>query len=341
VEIALQPRLSQFVVEVSDPSHAGQARRSVVEYAQAIGLGENDSGAVAIAVTELATNVVKHARNGKIIYEQIAQNGCKGLRILSIDKGPGIRNITTALEDGYSTSGTSGNGLGAVRRLASFFDIYSLPDQGTCVLAEFWPDKKIPKTSIPLQLGVMSVPLRGEEVSGDGWAIRTTSDHVYLMVVDGLGHGTFASEAAREAEFVLAQTDSKTPSAILGDCHDALKKTRGAAAAIVAIAKEKNTLSFAGLGNISAALISPEGRRGLASHNGTLGHQMHKIQEFTVPWKENSTLIMHSDGLISRWDLETYPGIVSKHSSIVAAVLHRDFDRERDDVTVLVAKNIG
>jgi anti-sigma regulatory factor (Ser/Thr protein kinase) len=96
VEIALQPRLSQFVVEVSDPSHAGQARRSVVEYAQAIGLGENDSGAVAIAVTELATNVVKHARNGKIIYEQIAQNGCKGLRILSIDKGPGIRNITTA-----------------------------------------------------------------------------------------------------------------------------------------------------------------------------------------------------------------------------------------------------
>ena len=112
------------------------------------------------------------------------------------------------------------------------------------------------------------------------------------------------------------------------------------AAAIAAINNEKRTLSFAGLGNISATIIGGEKRRGLASHNGTLGHQMHAIQEFTLPWADDSVLIMYSDGLISRWDLDRYPGIIGKHPSLIAAALYRDFDRERDDVTVLVAKNL-
>ena len=149
----------------------------------------------------------------------------------------------------------------------------------------------------------------------------------------------FAADAALEAKRIFAETDSTSPSGMLRDCHDALKKTRGAAAAIAEINKEKRVLTFAGLGNISATLITGQGRRGLASHNGTLGHHMHKIQEFALPWNEDSVLIMYSDGLISRWDLDTYPGIISKHPSIVAAALYRDFDRERDDVTVLVAKN--
>jgi anti-sigma regulatory factor (Ser/Thr protein kinase) len=332
--------MSQFVVEISEPSHAGAARRAALRSAELISMEETDCGALAIAVTELATNVVKHARAGRIVCELMAHEGTQGLRVLCIDKGPGILDITRALEDGYSTSGTAGNGLGAVRRLATHFDVYTLPNRGTCVLAEFWPQKKIvaPLASL-LHLGVISVPIRGESICGDGWATKSTADNVYLMVVDGLGHGTFAAAAAREAERVLAQTQSSSPVAILQDCHDALRKTRGAAVAIAAINKEKGTLSFAGLGNISATLLNQKGRRGIASHNGTAGHHMSKLQEFTLPWDEDSTLIMHSDGLISRWDLELYPGLGSKHASLIAAVLYRDFDRERDDVTILVAKN--
>ena len=340
MEIEVRPALSQFVVEVSDSSHVGEARRTAFQSAEAIGMGESDAGAVAIAVTELGTNLLKHAKTGKLVFEVLGSR-VQGLRVLSLDKGPGIHDITSALEDGYSTSGTSGNGLGAVKRLSTHFDIYSAHDGGTCVLADFWPKKKNPDPTGPLDLGVVSLPLRGEEVCGDGWASRTTSDNVYLMVVDGLGHGIFASEAAREAERIFRETDSASPSGILRDCHDALKKTRGAAAAIAVINKEKCSLSFAGLGNISATLITRQGRRGIASHNGTLGHEMHKIQEFALPWNEDGVLIMYSDGLISRWDLDTYPGIISKHPSIVAAALYRDFYRERDDVTVLVAKNPG
>jgi anti-sigma regulatory factor (Ser/Thr protein kinase) len=330
---------SQFVVEVSDSSHAGEARRAVVRSAEQIGMNESDRGSVAIAATELATNLIKHARGGKLVCESLGQNGTRGVRILSIDSGSGIQDIAKALEDGYSTSGTLGNGLGAVRRLASRFDLYSVPGGGTCLVADFWPKKKVAADEANLQLGVISLPLQGEALCGDGWLVKRTMDETLILVVDGLGHGSSAAEAAREAERVFAETDSISPAIILHDCHHALRKTRGAAAAIAVVNREKGTLVFAGMGNISATLFKGPSRRGIASHNGTLGHHLHKIQEFALPWDEESLLIMHSDGLSTRWDLEHYPGVRNKHAALVASVLYRDYARGRDDVTVLAAKN--
>lgn len=328
----------QVLLHIHDASLAGEARRIAVRLAEEIGMEESDRGAVAIVVTEMATNIVKHAGRGSIVYEQLATNGLRGIRVLAIDKGPGIRNISTALEDGYSTAGTSGSGLGAVRRLSTSFDIYSTPERGTCIMADFWAQKKAyPDKN--LRLGVVSIALRGEPVCGDGWFFKTHHDTAWLMVADGLGHGVFAAEAAREAERVLSETTCDSPAAIMADLHAALKKTRGAAAAITVIDRRRGLLSFAGLGNISAALANGESSRGLASHNGTAGHQMSKIQEFTLPWMDNSTLIMHSDGLGSRWNLNDYPGLLNKHPSLIGAVLYRDFARERDDATVLVLKN--
>lgn len=329
---------TQFAVDLRDQSHAGQARRMVGRYAEDLNFGETDRGAVAIAVTEMATNVLKHAGNGKLICEPISNNGSGGLRILAVDSGPGIRDMASAMQDGYSTAGTPGNGLGAVKRLATHFEIYTHADRGTCVLAEFWPHKKHPKSSA-LQAGVVSLPLAGETVCGDGWRMKTVGHCTYIMVVDGLGHGEFAAEAAREAERIVAEVHSSSATEVLRDCHDALKKTRGAAVAVGILDHAKKVLSFCGLGNISAVLLSGRGRRGLASHNGTVGHTLHRIQEFTFPWEQDSVLIMHSDGVGTRWDLERYPGIVSKHPSLVAAVLYRDFARQRDDSTVLVVKN--
>jgi anti-sigma regulatory factor (Ser/Thr protein kinase) len=336
IEVAAQV---QSLTEISNASHAGEARRVAVERATSLGMNETDCGKIAIAVTEMATNVVKHAGHGKILCESLGHNGTPGLRVLAVDKGPGIQNISTALEDGYSTYGSNGSGLGAIRRLSAIFDLYSAPELGTCVVAEFWPQKNL-NSARSFSLGVVSLAMRGEPVCGDGWGTRATADYSFFMVVDGLGHGIFASEAAREAERLLADSQATSAADILRDCHDALKKTRGAAAAIAAISQEKGTLTYAGIGNISATIIEGQSRRGIASHNGTLGHQMHKIQEFTVPWSQDSILVMHSDGLGSKWDVNEYPGLASKHPSIIAAMLYRDFRREHDDVTVMIAKNV-
>lgn len=326
------------MTEIVDLSQAGEARRVAVELAASIGMDETARGKVAIAVTEMATNLVKHAQLGKLLCEPVHLNGSSGLRVLCLDKGPGISNIAAALEDGYSTYGSCGNGLGAVRRLSTVFDLYSMPRLGTCILAEFWPQQK-PNITRAFSLGVISLAVHGELVCGDGWGTRATADRSFFMVVDGLGHGAFAAEAAREAERVLAESQSPSTSSILRDFHGALKKTRGAAAAIAEISQEIGTLTFAGIGNISATVIEGSKHRGIASHNGTLGHQLHKIQEFTVPWSQDSVLVMHSDGLGSKWDLSQYPGLASKHPCIIAGILCRDFRREKDDVTVMTVKN--
>jgi anti-sigma regulatory factor (Ser/Thr protein kinase) len=328
-----------MIIRVTDPTHAGEARRHAAVCAEHENLGESETGSLAIAVTEMATNLVKHAGSGTMVVESITQNGSSGVRVLALDKGPGIRDLTTALRDGYSTAGTSGSGLGAIKRLSHTFDIYTAPGLGTAVLSEFWPRKKNGLHSSPIEVGVVSVPIKGEDVCGDGWGVRKTAESMLLMVVDGLGHGILASDAAREAERIFTGLRGDSPTPVLQDSHDALKKTRGAAMAVASLHFETQLVSFAGVGNIGSSIVTPEASRGLASHNGTVGHQLHRIQEFTFPWSANSILVMYSDGLKSSWDLKSYPGIWSKHPGLIAAILYRDFTRERDDVTVLVAKN--
>ncbi len=326
-----------MVIPVSDVSQTGEARRKVVAFAEDLEIEEPRRGKVALATTEMATNLVKHAGSGHIIVQQIHRNGNSGLRIMSVDKGPGIADVSKALADGHSTAGTMGTGLGSLKRLSDSFEVYSVPGSGTVLSAEFW-QKKNAHSDLPLDIAVVSEPIQGETECGDGWGIRNMAEGTVLMVVDGLGHGILAAEAAREAEKVLAEAKKDSLSEILNDTHYALKKTRGAAYAIAKIDTRKGLLTFAGVGNISASLVSPGTSRSMASYNGTVGQQMSRFQEFTYPWNPNNIFVMHSDGLNTRWNLDQYPGIWGKNPSMIAALLHRDFDRGRDDVTVLVAK---
>ncbi len=327
-----------MLIEISDASHAGEARRQAVACAEQMQLAESDRGAVAIVVTEMATNLVKHAQHGSILLCPFGSNGDRGLRVLAMDKGPGIHSLSAALEDGHSTAGTMGTGLGAIRRLSHDFEIYS-GGSGTAIVSEFWSKGKAQADESSLQVGTVSLPIAGEEVNGDGWGTRMFADAQLFMVVDGLGHGEYAAEAAREVERVVGVTRESNLTAILRDCHDALRKTRGAAIGLATLDIEHGVMRYAGIGNVSAVIVSPNSSRSMTSHNGILGHEVHKFQEFSYPWNSDSILIMHSDGLTSRWALDRYPGIWSKHPALIAALLYRDFARGRDDATVLVAKN--
>lgn len=327
-----------MLIEVRDSSHSGEARREAIACAEEIGLGETERGALAIVITEMVTNLVKHARDGSIIIDKVGNNGHQSLRILALDKGPGIRNLSAALEDGHSTAGTQGTGLGAIRRLSHNFEIFTA-ESGTVVVSEFWRGGKQPKDEAAWLTATVTLPFPGEKVIGDGWGVRKFANCTIFMVVDGLGHGPSASEAAREAEQIVSATKAATPTVILQDSHDALKKTRGAAMACAVLDWDKQVLHYAGVGNISTAIVSPQGSRSLPSNNGTLGHMLHKIQEFSFPWNPDSILIMHSDGINTRWNLNDYPGIWNKQPAVIGGLIYRDFVRGRDDATVLVAKN--
>ncbi|HKF41194.1 MAG TPA: ATP-binding SpoIIE family protein phosphatase [Candidatus Acidoferrum sp.] len=328
-----------MLTRINDSTNAGEARRQAAVVGEEAQLSESERGALAIVVTEITTNVLKHAGTGIVMIDSVTQNGHRGVRVLGLDHGHGIGDLAAALRDGFSSSGTAGNGLGAIRRLSSEFDIYSMPERGTAVLSEIWPrERRVHDGVFPLQVGVVCAPIRGEDVCGDGWSIRKAGDSALLMVVDGLGHGSGAAEAARTAETVFRRSKTASISEILQETHDALKATRGAALALVSVESESERLSFAGVGNIGASIVTPDSSRGMVSHHGIVGHHLGKIQEFRFPWSAQSVLVMHSDGLKTNWSLESYPGIWHKHPALIAGVLYRDFTRDRDDVTVLVAK---
>jgi anti-sigma regulatory factor (Ser/Thr protein kinase) len=328
----------QQSLPVHDASHCAEARRTATRLVGKCGFDEAETGNVAIIVTELATNLLKHAKRGEILMRPIARNAALGVEFIALDRGPGIANLTHCFRDGYSTAGSSGTGLGSVARLASAFDIHSVPGKGTAVLAQVWPRRNKIEKSDGIECGIVSLPKPGEEVCGDGWKCEPLADKTLCLVADGLGHGSNAAVAAREAIDVLTEHRVKAPAEILEKAHDALRSTRGAALAVAQVNHLHDYLRFCGVGNIAAAIIDDGVARQMVSLNGTAGLEVRKIVEFTYPWSGESTLIMHSDGLMSRWDLHFYPGLIQRHPSLIAGVLYRDFNRNRDDVTVLVAK---
>jgi hypothetical protein len=168
------------------------------------------------------------------------------------------------------------------------------------------------------------------------WEIN--GDRCIALVVDGLGHGPQAAEAADEAVRVFRLHSDESPGSVITRLHDALKKTRGAAAAVAEVRTLAGTLVYAGVGNIAGSILSSTLSRSLISHNGTLGYVMARVQEFKVEWPKDGILVMHSDGLQSRWDLSRYPGLLARQPALIAGVLLRDFRRERDDASVLVLK---
>jgi hypothetical protein len=131
---------------------------------------------------------------------------------------------------------------------------------------------------------------------------------------------------------------SGTPAFRLRTIHEALQHTRGAAVAVAELKPDEGLMLFAGVGNISATMIDPAARRSAVSLHGIVGHALRDIREFTYPWSRESCLIMHSDGLTTRWDLDRYPALITRDPALIAGVLWKDHRRPNDDSTVVVAR---
>jgi anti-sigma regulatory factor (Ser/Thr protein kinase) len=325
---------------VAEASQVGEARRAAAALAGRLGFGEAEAGKVALVVTEAATNLVKHAGGGAVLLSPVEDGPAVGIEVLALDRGPGIPDLGRCLRDGYSTAGTPGTGLGAIVRLSASADFYSRPPAGAALVARLWsrppPAADAPP---PFRVGAVSVPKAGEEVCGDCWAVRHEGGCCVLLVADGLGHGALAAEASRAAARILRDGPRMGPAAVLQAAHAALRGTRGAAVAVAEADLAAGEVRFAGVGNVAGCIITPGGEcRSMASHNGTVGHEARKFQEFVYPLPAGALLVMNSDGLTSRWNLDASPGLAVRDPALIAGVLYRDFQRGRDDVTVLVAR---
>jgi anti-sigma regulatory factor (Ser/Thr protein kinase) len=330
---------SQVLIRIDERTQVGEARRTAAQMTEALAFHATQAGKVAVTVTEAATNIVKHAGNGKILLTALSRAGSAGLEILALDRGPGISNVGASLRDGYSTAGSMGTGLGALSRAADSFDMYSLPGLGTALRLEIWAATAPPPDSF--ELGAVCLPKTGEVVCGDAWALESTADYQAILVADGLGHGPDAARASRAAVEAFVAKPAAPPATLMSTLHAALAGTRGAAGAVARVTLGTGLGTFAGVGNIACRVETPGARRQLVSHSGTLGHVMRRVQEFEFELPADALLILHSDGLATHWTLADYPGLMAKHAGLIAGVLYRDHERGRDDVTVVVLKHSG
>jgi anti-sigma regulatory factor (Ser/Thr protein kinase) len=348
-----QGSLGAFL-RIDDSSRVAESRRITALVAEREKLTAGRAAEAAIVVSELATNLLKHAQRGALQIAPLSMRAQPGVEILAIDRGPGMSNPSDSFQDGHSTAGTLGTGLGAVRRLSSVFDISSQPGKGTVILSQLFepvltggasqakacatilPNPVASRTSFCL--GVTTRPVAGEAVSGDAWAVRFCDDAVLLMVADGLGHGLLAAEASAAAACAFYGSKEESAEGLVQTIHRALRSTRGAAVSVARIEFRESRVRFAGLGNVAGTVLAAGKLHSMVSHSGTAGHEARHIREFQYPWTSDGLIVMHSDGLSVHWDLASFPGLVHRHPSVISGVLYREAARDRDDACVMVGR---
>jgi len=323
---------------IRDSSNVGEARRTAVALGRLKGMDETHAGAVAVVATELATNLCRYAPGGLLSMQWLAAPSGDALEIVASDRGPGIADIARCLSDGYSTGGTPGTGLGAVKRFSSEFDAYSTPGKGSAFVSRIARDRATWRPNPGIRWGVFNRPMTGEVENGDTWRVSMDAGSARFFVVDGLGHGPTAAIAASTAGETFARYPHYTPQQFMEAAHRDLAGTRGAAAALLQVDTASGDASYAGIGNISSCILGGGAQKGLISHNGTLGVATRKVQAFAYAWNPGALLVMHSDGIKTRWSLDEYPGLITRHPSVIAATIARDFSRGNDDSTILVAR---
>lgn len=333
----IPPTGRTVAVNVTDSSSVGECRRVANALSRLARLSETMAGKAAIIATEVANNIVKHAGGrGELLMREL-NFPFQGLEILGIDHGPGMISVNACSADGFSTSGTPGTGLGAIQRLATFSDIYSVPGKGTLVLAQVTQQETTPLRRSST-VGGVCLPYPGQPYYGDTWRASQRDGADWILVADGLGHGQTAQTAADTAAEIFNAAREDNPAMILQLIHDALRSTRGAAAAVLKYDPLRGIISYSGVGNIAAAIVDDRGIKHLVSHNGTLGAEARKFQQFDQPVAPDGLVILHSDGLSSRWEFQTFPGIRERHPSMTAGYLYSRFKRGRDDVTVVAMR---
>jgi anti-sigma regulatory factor (Ser/Thr protein kinase) len=331
---------AQRLIRVSGPADVGEARRHSADLADMLAFDPTAAGRLALGVNEAGLNIFKHAGEGAMLLRALHRDGRGSVEVLALDRGPGMINVAECMRDGFSTAGSPGTGLGALARLNEDFQIVSHPGKGTALRFTVGARPAASPIGSALSTGAVCVPKAGEMACGDGWALLRHGAVHTLLVVDGLGHGIEAAAAANAAiDIALRHGQGLSATDLIARVHAGLRATRGAAGAAVVLDVAQASGSLCGIGNIAVAVRDAGRTRKLVSHNGILGHQAHKLQEFAFALPPGALLIAHSDGLDTRWRVEDYPGLENAHPALIAGILYRDHNRGRDDATALVLRN--
>ena len=315
--------------------------RAAGQMAGELGFDPNAREEISIVVAELASNLIRHAGSGEIILEPMLSDGRQGIRVISQDRGPGIKTPQIALGDGNSEDRGLGYGLGTINRLMDDLEIVPPTDDQpvSLIICRKWLEQKNePVGECPLGFGVAARPIPGSKVNGDSYVIKTWGHQALVGAIDGLGHGQFAHRASQKARnYLQTHYDQPFTNLFLGVGRECLT-TRGVVMALARFDWQHETVEFSSIGNISTRVFgAPQGMR-FNVRRGVLGHHSPNPHIEKHPWEPSYTMVMHSDGLHTIWGVNDVPGLLSMPAQIAAKKLMDALSKQNDDAVVLVVK---
>jgi len=357
-------------IRITDEASLSSAVLQSSRTARTHGFDTYRASTIATVTSELGRNILKYAGEGEILIQTRERPKKIGIEVTAQDRGPGIDDVEQALADHFSTSGTLGLGLPGVQRLVDEFEVRSRPAEGVTVRIVKWlaleettwvpasqtesQERSAPATphGVTKASGEVggrvswasySRPMFGQQVCGDAALVKRTNNHLLIVILDGLGHGAPAFEAAGTAVALLERVQPKGPGELLTDLHERMKGTVGAACGIALLDIETLGLRYAGVGNTSGRIFRAAngGEQSLLGANGTLGQGMRSPVEASETMHPGDLFILHTDGIQSRFGVEHYPQLRVEDPTVVAKALVTRFGREYDDATTVVVKTGG
>jgi anti-sigma regulatory factor (Ser/Thr protein kinase) len=363
----MSPRSVKRIRSDPDVSHAVIAAS---DFARRLDFSELDSRSIGTVVSELATNIIKYAVDGRVVIEEVTAGDRHGIQVTVADRGPGIPNIREALQDHFSSSGTLGLGLPGVRRMVDDFDIQSEVGRGTTVVVRKWlggPSPRARRAELlqgssasaafaergtdrgresyeapnepgrRLQIGYVNRPCRGELLSGDGVLVTELDGAALIVVVDGLGHGRDAHEAAKAATRLVRKEPNLDLSDLMRRLDVRLQGTVGAALSLCSIDLDSGLVRYVAVGN-TVLRIEGERSRRVGAMTGTVGSRLKAPRVETAELSSEDVLLIHTDGISERLTLEDYPQLRYQSPQTVAETILSRCGKKHDDATVLAAR---
>ena len=315
------------------------AQESVRRVVLTLGFSGNVSEEINLVVTELAANLIKHAGRGTLSARPVEHGGRCGIEIEAADQGPGIGDVERSFTDGFSTAGSLGYGLGTVNRLMDEVDVNSAAGCGTRIFCRRWLRSSHPEPMRSAwEVAVFTKPRDDMKENGDAFVVKEWDRRLLVGLIDGLGHGELAQQAALAAQrYVQGHYDSPLENIFAGVSR-ACRATRGVVMALARFDSARQ-ISFATVGNIEVrARCGPE-RLPFAVERGYLGAAQISARVQCFPWKPEWLFVLHTDGLNTHWNWNDFSAVDQASPRAVAQALMRKLASGQDDATVLAVRS--
>ncbi|MBT1706159.1 ATP-binding protein [Chryseosolibacter indicus] len=328
---------------IEERSYVAYIKREIHREVANTRFNEQKRGEIDIIVSELASNLVKHAKGGDFLY-RVYDEGEKDsvFEMLCIDSGVGMADPAKMMRDGVSTTHTLGQGLGAIQRLSDNFQLYSLPKWGTIIYSMVTTnsDKTLRKSAtLDVDISALCVNKPKETVCGDAFAMKRTDSTIQIFLGDGLGHGEHAHEAVKKAVSSFTECEESDPVSILRYMHEKVRRTRGLVASVAVLDLKSKYWKICAVGNILTRLYTGITFRNYLSYNGTVGMNIpNSLHNSEFDAEKNQFLVMCSDGIRSRYDISKYPSVLKYDMMVLAGAIYKDYTRGNDDSSIVVAK---